>query len=95
MTIYIVTSDYGQYEDSYESIDGIFEDKDDAEACKLAMEQTFKDVEGEKVYEVDEESLSSEELEIYYNKMRIIESAYDFNSCNIKEYETIPSSKNK
>ena len=91
MKIYILTSHYGEYEDSWSNVEGVYSDPRKAEEAKdrLASEiRSMADIPCP-VDEDDEDNWSDIDYDKWglWNNNRSAES--DFKYCNVKEFEVI------
>lgn len=85
MKIYLVRSDWGSYEDHHKLDEGIFSDPFKAEELRRKIETTWKALKDlpipcdlpQNEYSVN---LWAEKWDQYWE-------AYNFNSCNVVEYE--------
>lgn len=97
MKVYILTSSFGQHEDYYESIEGVFKNLKGAEIVKKATEDHYTNVplpfpeytyeETVEIYFGDSEVPTTkdqyEKIGDWYELVHYTE----FNGCQIKEYE--------
>lgn len=97
MKVYVLTSSFGQYEDYYESIEGVFKDLKGAEIVKKKVEDHYTNVplpfpeytyeETVEMYFGDSEVPTTEDqyekIDDWYGLVHHTE----FNGCQIKEYE--------
>lgn len=92
MKVYIVTSYFGEYEDSYQRIIGIYENPIDAENIKSSIIETNKII-LDKGWPNDSniDDMTPDEVEVWSKEWNDYNDAEEFNFCDIKEYDTIPS----
>lgn len=91
MKVYILTSDFGQYEDSRIQIEGIFLNLAKAEEVKSEIISCMKKyIETECPFGDDElDNLSPEQEEECIEWSSNYYHALDFNYCSIEEYDVI------
>jgi len=85
--VYLVQSSFGQYDDHYISIEGIFDNPALAEECKakiIAEIESYKDI--PEPTDIVDRDMTKEEYDVWDNWFAKSNIANDFNSCSVIEY---------
>jgi hypothetical protein len=86
MILYLVQSDWGEWEDAVVLNEGIFSDEKQAKIVCATIEEFVNKCMGlDELCECDELSLEKEKLYRKYQDM--VNLSYSFNGCCIKEFE--------